>query len=72
MPARHDPRPSCGREPGPWRVLHGWYPCLCGGYRTRTCRDDNGGCGHTTYQPPLVRGRRRPPAEGFAGTPTDA
>lgn len=63
----HDPCPRCGREPGPYRVLMGWHPCLCGGHNTRTCRDDNGGCGYEVYVPPLVEGRCRAPRQGFTG-----
>ena len=66
----HDSCPHCGRAPGPHMVLMGWHPCLCVGHKTRYCRDDNGGCGHTVYVPPLVDGRCRPPVQGFTAPPS--
>lgn len=62
---QRDPCPQCGRKPGPYLVLNGWHPCLCGGHSTRHCRDDNGGCGYTLYDPPLVEGRCLQPMQGF-------
>ena len=67
---QRDPCPRCGRPPAPHMVLMGWHPCLCGGHQTRYCRDDNGGCGHELFVPPLVQGRCRPPTQGFTAPPT--
>jgi hypothetical protein len=50
-------------------VLMGGHLCLCGGHKTRYCRDDIGGCGHTVFVPPLMERRRRPPIQGFTSPP---
>lgn len=62
---QHDPRPQCGRPPAPYKILHGWCPCRCGGHRTRTCREDAGGCGHELYVPPLDEETCTPVPQGF-------
>lgn len=59
--------PNCDREFGPYRVLVGWHPCLCGGHRTRYCREDTGGCGHESYDPPLDERTCRTVRQGFTG-----
>jgi hypothetical protein len=49
----------CGRIFGPNLVLIGWRPCRCGGHLYVYCRRDNGGCGKTTYDPPIGEDCRR-------------
>lgn len=61
---------ACGRWPGPYRFLIGWQPCQCGGHQTRSCRADNGGCGHTEHEPPIDPESCTEPGFGFgAGSP---
>lgn len=57
--------PECGQLPGPNLVLAGWHPCRCGGHSTLYCRADNGGCGHTVYEPALTPGTCTEPSFGF-------
>jgi hypothetical protein len=40
-------------------VLIGLWPCRCGGHLYVYCRRDNGGCGKTTYDPPIGEDCRR-------------
>jgi hypothetical protein len=65
------PQPShcatCGREFKYGQVLHGWSPCKCGGHAYAYCREDKGGCGETTYDPPIV-GTCRRGSFGYEGT----
>ena len=59
--------PECGQLPGPNLVLAGWHPCRCGGHATTYCRTDNGGCGHTRYEPPIDPERCSDAPFGFSG-----
>ena len=59
--------PECGLLPGPNLVLHGWHPCRCGGHATTYWRADNGGCGHTRYEPPIDPERCSDAPFGFSG-----
>jgi hypothetical protein len=58
---------ECGRLPGPNLVLVGWHPCTCGGHATTHCRADNGGCGHTVYEPAIDPERCSDAPFGFSG-----
>lgn len=69
--AREQACPGCGRAPGPYLVLVGWRPCLCGGHRTTYCRADNGGCGTTRFDPEIDPDRGcAEPGFGFGGPAT--
>jgi hypothetical protein len=58
----------CGRTFGPNLVLIGWHPCRCGGHGYAYCRKSKGGCGQTTYDPPMQDGTCRRVSFGFEGT----
>ena len=68
------PQPSycatCGREFKYGQVLHGWSPCKCSGHAYAYCREDKGGCGDTTYNPPIGETCRRV-SFGYEGTKLD-
>lgn len=57
----------CGRKFGPYLVLHGHQPCLCGGHRYAYCRGDTGGCGQYTYDPQMRPETCRDAPFGFSG-----
>jgi hypothetical protein len=59
---------SCGRTFGPGTVLYGFTPCRCGGHRYAYCREDKGGCGRTTYDPPMRDDACRRVSFGYEGT----
>jgi hypothetical protein len=54
---------------GPNLVLIGWRPCRCGGHRYAYWRKHNGGCGKTTYDPPMQDDTCRPVSFGYESTP---
>ena len=58
---------SCGRKFGYGLVLYGFEPCKCGGHTYAYCREDKGGCGETTYDPPVAETCRRV-SFGYEGT----
>jgi len=60
---------SCGQEFQPGRVLIGYSPCRCGGHHYAWHRDDKpGGCGATTYDPPVSDETCRRVSFGYEGT----
>jgi hypothetical protein len=60
---------ACGEEFGAGRVLSGWTPCICGGHGYAWHRDDKpGGCGYTTYDPPILDETCRAVSFGYEGT----
>jgi hypothetical protein len=58
----------CGRYFGPNQVLIGFTPCRCGGHMYAYCREDAGGCGETTYDPPVSDETCRRVSFGYEGT----
>jgi hypothetical protein len=58
---------GCKREFNPGTVLIGWHPCQCGGHAYAFCRVDKGGCGETTYKPPMNPDTCRDAPVGFSG-----
>jgi hypothetical protein len=59
---------SSGRTLGQNLVLFGFQPCKCGGHMYAYCREDKGGCGETTYSPPVTDETCRRIGFGYEGT----
>jgi hypothetical protein len=59
---------SCGRTFAYGLVLYGFQPCRGGGHAYAYCRDDEGGCGETTYDPPTQDDTCKRVSFGYEGT----
>ena len=59
---------QCARPSRSSTTTAGRHPCRCGGHRYAYCRKSKGGCGQTTYDPPMQDRTCRLVRFGFEGT----